>query len=159
MSAPSAIWEPTPSICSSIFGSVDRVTAALNTAIARYGYDCDETGEGLLVFANGIIGSLAAGWVGGVADPITFEISGTEGHAYVRNRTDVFIKSSHLEGAADEVQWTALPVAWPHTFELFLDAINGAEVPLVDAHEAAYRSAVMEAMYKAAKGKGWVTLD
>ncbi len=140
-----------------IFGSVDRVTAALNTAITRYGPDCDETGEGLLVFENGIIGSLAAGWVD-VADPITFEISGTEGHAYVRNRTDVFIKSSHLDGAADEVQWMALPAAWPHAFELFLDAVNGADVSLVDAHEAAYRSAVMEALYKAAKGKGWVTL-
>lgn len=140
-----------------MFGSVDRVTATLDRAINRYGEDCDETGEGLLVFKNGIIASLAAGWVD-VADPITFEISGTEGHAYVVDRTDVYIKSANLEGADGKSPWANLPEAWPHAFELFLDAANGASTPLVNVHEAAYRSSVMEAMYKAAKGQGWVTL-
>ena len=140
-----------------IFGGVDRVTATLARTINRYGPDCDETGEALLVFENGVIGTLAAGWVD-VADPITFEISGTEGHAYVRDRSEVFIKSSHLEGADGKSAWTDLPEAWPHAFDLFLDAINGADVPLVDAHEAAYRSAVMEAMYMGARETGWVNL-
>lgn len=144
-----------------IFGSVDRVTATLGSAINRYGPGCDETGEALMVFESGVIGTLAAGWVD-VADPITFEISGTEGHAYVLDRSEVFIKSSHLEGADGKHAWTDLPTAWPHAFELFLDAVkdavNGADVPLVDAHEAAYRSAVMEAMYLGAKEKSWVNL-
>jgi predicted dehydrogenase len=140
-----------------IFGGVDRVTATLGSAINRYGPDCDETGEALMVFESGVIGTLAAGWVD-VADPITFEISGTEGHAYVLDRSEVFIKSSHLEGADGKRAWTDLPTAWPHAFDLFLDAINGADVPLVDAHEAAYRSAVMEAMYLGAKEKSWVNL-
>jgi 1,5-anhydro-D-fructose reductase (1,5-anhydro-D-mannitol-forming) len=140
-----------------IFGGVDRVTATLARTINRYGPDCDETGEALLVFENGVIGTLAAGWVD-VADPITFEISGTEGHAYVLDRSEVFIKSSHLDGADGKSAWTDLPEAWPHAFDLFLDAINGADVPLVDAHEAAYRSAVMEAMYMGARETGWVNL-
>lgn len=140
-----------------IFGGVDRVTATLARTINRYGPDCDETGEALMVFENGVIGTLAAGWVD-VADPITFEISGTEGHAYVRDRSEVFIKSSHLDGADGKNAWTDLPAAWPHAFDLFLDAINGADVALVDAHEAAYRSAVMEAMYLGAKEKSWVNL-
>ncbi|MBX3000269.1 MAG: Gfo/Idh/MocA family oxidoreductase [Caldilineaceae bacterium] len=140
-----------------IFGGVDRVTATLGSAINRYGPGCDETGEALMIFESGVIGTLAAGWVD-VADPITFEISGTEGHAYILDRSEVFIKSSHLEGADGKRAWTVLPTAWPHAFELFLDAVNGASVPLVDAHEAAYRSAVMEAMYMGAKEKSWVNL-
>jgi 1,5-anhydro-D-fructose reductase (1,5-anhydro-D-mannitol-forming) len=140
-----------------MFGKVDRVTATLAGAINRYGPACDETGEALMVFENGIISTLAAGWVD-VADPVTFEISGTEGHAYVLNRSDVFIKSEHLSSADGKSAWTDLPEAWPHAFELFLDAINGAAAPLVDVHEAAYRSAVMEAMYKAAQGQDWVRL-
>lgn len=141
-----------------MFGDVARVTATLNRVIDRYDEACDETGEALLVFENGIIGSLAAGWVD-VAEPVTFEISGTKGHAYVRNRNDVFIKSEAFDGAkGQEVHVTNLPEAWPHAFELFLDAINGKSVPLVDVHEAAYRSAVMEAMYKAAREQDWVKL-
>jgi predicted dehydrogenase len=140
-----------------MFGMVDQVTATLDTAITRYGPECDETGEALIVFQNGIIGTLAAGWVD-VADPITFEISGTEGHAYVRDRSEVFIKSERLAGADGQTPWMNLPAEWPHAFELFLNAVNGANVSLVDAHEAAYRSAVMEAMYKGAKGEAWVKL-
>jgi predicted dehydrogenase len=140
-----------------MFGNVDRVAATLARTINRYGPDCDETGEALMVFENGIIGTLAAGWVD-VADPVTFEISGTEGHAYVLDRNEVFIKSEHLPGADGKSAWTDLPEAWPHAFELFLDAVNDQSAPLVDAHEAAYRSAVMEAMYKAARGTAWVTL-
>jgi len=47
---------------------------------------------------------------------------------------------------------------------LFLDALNAQEpsartsVPLVGVREAAYRSAVMGAMYKAAGEGSWVSL-
>lgn len=140
-----------------IFGDVERVTADLRVVLEKYGPNCDETGEALFRFSSGVIGSLAAGWLD-VADPITAEISGTEGHAYVRNRTDVFIKSANLDGADGESPWADLPEAWPHAFELFLDALNGQDVPLVGAREAAYRSAVMEAMYRAAADGAWVSL-
>jgi predicted dehydrogenase len=50
-----------------------------------------------------------------------------------------------------------LPPAWPHAFELFIDAVMGKkDVSLVSPSEAAVRSAVMEAFYKAAATKKWV---
>ncbi len=146
-----------------ILGDVDSVTAALNVVVEKYGPDCDETGEALFRFSSGAIGSLAAAWVD-VAEPITAEISGTEGHAYIYNRSDLYITSANLDGADGQRPWTDLPPAWPHAFDLFLDALNApdpsarASIPLVTAREAAYRSAVMEAMYKAAAEGSWVSL-
>jgi predicted dehydrogenase len=129
------------------------VTAAIEVATGRYG-DCDEYGEGLLRFEGGAVGSLAAGWVD-VAHPINVILSGTEGHAYVANR-ELYFLSEHVPGADGEAPWTELPEAWPHAFELYLDALLGQEVPLVGAQEAAVRSAVMEAFYKGARTDTWV---
>jgi predicted dehydrogenase len=66
-----------------LLGDVEKVTASIQVATGRYG-DCDEYGEGLLQFSNGVVGSLAAGWVD-VAHPVNLIISGTEAHAYVAN--------------------------------------------------------------------------
>ena len=138
-----------------LMGDVTRVTASIKVATGRYG-DCDEYGEGLLEFANGTTGSLAASWVD-VAQPIELIISGTEGHAYVANKS-LFFKSSKVNGADGEKAWTDLPVALPHAFELFLDAVTGQKnVPLVTAQEAAARSAVMEALYHGSQQQTWVT--
>lgn len=139
-----------------LMGEVNSVTANLDIATARYG-DCDEYGEGMLKFANGAVGTLAAGWVD-VANPVKLLISGTEGHAHVING-DLYFQSKKVEGADGKEPWTDLPEAWPHAFELFLDAVTGTpDVPLVTAREAAYRSIVMEAMYAAAKKQTWVKL-
>jgi predicted dehydrogenase len=138
-----------------LMGKVRSVTASLDTATRRYG-DIDEFGEGLLKFENGCIGSLAAGWVD-VTHPISLVLSGTEGHAYVANG-QLFIQSAKISGADGKSPWIDLPPAWPHAFELFLDAVTGTEhAPLVTVQEAAYRSAVMEAFYKAAEKQIWVT--
>ncbi len=129
------------------------VTALIDTAVRHYG-DCDEFGEGLLKFENGVAGTVAAGWVD-VANPVRLEISGTEGHAYLA-KDQLFFKSAHVEGADGARPWTDLPAAWPHAFELFLDAVVGKDhAPLVTPREAAIRSAVMEAMYAAAKQRIW----
>ncbi|MEZ4560819.1 MAG: Gfo/Idh/MocA family oxidoreductase [Caldilineaceae bacterium] len=137
-----------------IMGDVSEVTAHVDVAVDNYD-GCDEYGEGLMLFDNGVLGSIAAGWVD-VAHPIDLVLSGTEGHAYVR-KGELFFKSEHVAGADGETPWTDLPAAWPHAFELFLDAINGApDVPLVSAREAAARSAVMEAFYQAAAAHAWV---
>jgi 1,5-anhydro-D-fructose reductase (1,5-anhydro-D-mannitol-forming) len=53
---------------------------------------------------------------------------------------------------------TDLPAGLPHAFDLFLDAVDGKSVPLVSAREAAYRSTVIEQLYKAAQTKSWVNL-
>jgi predicted dehydrogenase len=136
-------------------GDVTHVTAKLGIVTGRYGEECDEYGEGMLLLANGAVGTLAAGWVD-VADPVKVLISGTEGHVHVINDS-VYFKSSHVPGADGEQPWTDLPAAWPHAFELFLDAVGGkAGVPLVSPQEAAVRSAVMEAMYRAHKQQAWV---
>lgn len=135
-------------------GDVSRVTADIDMATDRY-EGCDEFGEGLIKFANGAIGSLAAGWVD-VAHPGGIVVSGTEGHAHVDNGKFYF-KSLHVDGA-NGCDWTAhLPPAQPHAFELFLDAVGGHEAALVGPREAALRSAVMEAMYEAATHQTWLT--
>jgi predicted dehydrogenase len=82
-------------------------------------------------------------------------VSGTEGHAHVADGAFYF-QSEHVPGADGKTPWTDLPEALPHAFDLYLDVLAGADVPLVSAREAAVRSAVMEAMYEASKSKTWV---
>src|SRR5438874_5106389 len=61
-----------------LLGDVDSVTADIKVVTQRYG-DCDESGEALIQFRNGAIGTLAAGWVD-IDDPVQLLISGTEAH-------------------------------------------------------------------------------
>ncbi len=137
-----------------LMGDASRVTADIDVATGRYG-DCDEYGEGLIKFASGVTGSLAAGWVD-VANPVSLVLSGTQGHAYTA-AGQLFFQSALVPGADGKSPWTDLPEAWPHAFELFLDAVVGKpDVPLVGAREAAYRSAVMEALYRAARERTWL---
>ena len=138
-----------------LMGDPVSVTADIDVATGRYG-DCDEYGEALLKFADGAIGVLAGGWVD-LADPMPLLISGTEGHAYVCNG-QFYFQSEHVAGADGKTPWTDLPSDLPHAFELYLDALQGKDVPLVGVREAAMRNAVMEAMYEAARTRAWVTL-
>src|SRR5204863_9189924 len=137
-----------------LLGDVDTCTATLSNGTARYG-DCDETGEGLLRFKNGAIGTLAAGWVD-VANPVAYLISGTEGHAAVINN-QLFVHTKKIEGADGKTPWTKLPPSKPAGLDAFLDAITGKDATLVTAREAAYRSAVMEAMYEGAAHNAWAS--
>jgi predicted dehydrogenase len=138
-----------------MMGDPVRVTADVDVATGRYG-KCDEYGEGLLKFEGGAIGVLAGAWVD-LANPVPLLISGTAGHAYVY-QGQLYYKSEHVAGADGKAPWTDLPEDLPHAFELFLDALLGRDLPLplVGAREAAVRSAVMEALYEAAKVKTWV---
>jgi predicted dehydrogenase len=136
-----------------LFGETESATAQLDPGTARYA-GCDETGEGLLRFKSGAIGTLAAAW-DDVANPVSLLVSGTEAHAAVING-DLFFTCKKVEGADGKTPWSPLPAALPHAFELFLDAIGGKDVPLVGAREAAYRNAVMEAMYEGARHGKWM---
>ncbi len=139
-----------------LFGEVDACTGALDNGTARYP-GCDETGEGLIKFKSGVIGTLAAAW-DDLTNPLQYLISGTEGHAAIING-QVFFQSKKVEGADGKapIPEDQLPKGLPHAFEMFLDALNGKQdLPLVTAKEAAYRSAVMEAIYVGAKTKKWV---
>jgi predicted dehydrogenase len=138
-----------------LMGDVARVTADIKVVTGRYG-DCDETGEGLMEFSSGVLGSLAAGWVD-VAHPVSLVLSGTEGHAYTANGK-LYFKSTQIEGADGSEPWTNLPAELPHAFDLFFDAVTGKpNIPLVSAQEAAARSAVMEAFYQGAATQVWTT--
>jgi predicted dehydrogenase len=138
-------------------GDVKCVTAQVDPVTNTY-KGTDESGEGLIRFKDGTIGTLAAGWVD-QADPVNYLVSGTEGHAAVINGDLHFVsrKEAKFDGSTI-VRKNELPAPAPHAFELFLDALAHKDlpVPLVGAREAAYRSSVLEAMYEGAKNSTWV---
>jgi predicted dehydrogenase len=138
-------------------GEVRLATAQIDPVTNTYN-GTDESGEGLLRFSNGAIGTLAAGWVD-LADPVKYLISGAEGHAAIINGQLHMTsrKDARFDGS-QPVRDNELPAAAPRAFDLFLDALVGKEpaVPLVGVEEAAYRSAVMEAMYEGARNDAWV---
>jgi predicted dehydrogenase len=136
-----------------MFGPVDAVTADIKVVTGNYG-DCDESGEALLRFKNGITGTLGAGWVD-LADPVTLIISGTEGFAYV-NRGKLYFTCKNVEGADGQMPWTNLPPSLPEPMDQFVDAVAGKSSPnLVLPEEAAARVSVMEAAYQSAKQGIW----
>jgi predicted dehydrogenase len=137
-----------------LLGDVESVTADIKVVTGRYG-DCDECGEGILHFKNGVIGTLAAGWVD-VADPVQLLISGTEAHAAIVD-DHLYYKCKKVEGADGKEPYTELPKRLPLPLNQFVDAVAGSKTqPLVTPREAAARVAVMEAMYKGAKERTWV---
>lgn len=133
-------------------GDVSAVTAQLDPGTGAYA-GCDETGEALLRFRSGAIGTLAAAW-NDVANPVSLLLSGTEGHAAIING-DLYFKSSQIDGADGKTPWTALPPGRPASLDAFLDAVTGKDAALVTASEAAYRCAVMEALYEGARRDAW----
>ena len=137
-----------------LFGDIESVTADIQAVTHRYG-DCDETGEALIRFNNGIIGTLAAGWLD-IENPVTLTISGTQGHALILN-DKLFYRSEKVPGSDSRKPWTDLPPSLPEPMDQFLDAVGGAKnEPLVSPREAVARVAVMEAMYHAARDQKWV---
>ena len=137
-----------------LLGDVAAVSAELKNVTRRYG-DCDEAGTALMRFEGGITGTLSAGWLD-VANPVTLQIAGTEGHALIVNDT-LFFQSSRVPGSKIGQPWTSLPEQPKAPLHQFVDAVLGAAgQPLVPAREAAERVVVMEAMYRAARQSGWV---
>jgi predicted dehydrogenase len=137
-----------------LLGDVTSVAADIKVVTGRYG-DCDETGEALLEFKNGVIGTLAAGWVD-VDNPVSLLISGTEGHAtIVKDR--LYFASKKVAGADGREPWLDLPPSQPAPMDQFVDAVAGRKgLPLVTPSEAAARVSVMAAAYKSARAKAWV---
>lgn len=145
-----------------LMGEVDMATATIATGIKRYQNTdaagsasfCDETGEGLMRFKNAAIGTLAAAW-DDVANPVSLLVSGTEAHAAIINGK-LYFKCDKL-GIKDDQPYTQLPPAIPAGFDAWVNAVAGIpEQKLVSAGEAAYRSAVMEAMYEGSRKNKWV---
>jgi predicted dehydrogenase len=137
-----------------LMGEVTRVSATIDPGNARYGKDCDELGEALMVFKNGATGTLAASW-NDIANPVQLQLAGTEGHAVIVNG-QLHYQSTQVNDSDIKQPWTQLAPELPHAFNLFFDALAGKDVPLVPVREAAYRSAVMQAMYESACQQKWV---
>ena len=136
-----------------LIGDVESVTADIKVVTGRYG-PCDESGEALIRFKNGVTGTLAAGWVD-VANPLTLEISGTEGHAAIF-AGKLYFQAGKVAGADGQKPWTKLPPGLPPPVEMFLAAVAGKPARgLVTPREAAARVSVMEAMYRASAGRRW----
>lgn len=137
-----------------LLGDVRQVVADIKDVTGRYP-GCDESGEALLRFSSGVTGTLAGGWVD-VANPVTLQISGTEGHAVII-RGELFFQSQHVDGADGKTPWTDLPEALPLPLHQFLDALDGGTTEhLVPPMEAAARVAVMEAAYASVASGSWV---
>ena len=136
---------------------MSRVAAKIDVAVARYP-DCDEFGEAMIEFDSGAVGTLAAGWVD-VANPVTCEVCGTEGHTLVVNG-ELHVQSPKITGAEEKLtKYDDLPEPWPHAFEIFLNTVaNKSAHPCVTPDEAAYRSEVMAAMYEAGSSGTWIKL-
>ncbi len=135
---------------------VTKVTATTSMGTNRYG--CDELGEGILQFKGGAIGTLGAGWDDVSADPVSLEIAGTQGQAAIVNGR-LYFQSSKVKGSSMRRPVADLPAQQPHPFELFLDAVTGKSEKLIGADEAAYRCAVMDALYQAAKESKWADVQ
>jgi predicted dehydrogenase len=139
-----------------LLGDVEAVTADVKIVTGRYP-GCDECGEGMIQFKNGVIATLGAGWVD-VEDPVQLLISGTEGHAVVVDN-HLYYRSKHVPGSDSKDPYTKLPTAPRPPVHQFLDAVAGAkDQPLVKPSEAAARVVAMEALYKGAHEKKWISL-
>lgn len=139
-----------------LLGDIASVTGDIRVVNGRYG-DCDESGEALLRFRNGAIGTLAAGWVD-VAEPVPLLISGTEAHAVIANG-ELYFKCAQVSGADGKSPWKELPPKPPLPLHQFVNALAGEPgMPLVTPREAAARVSVMEAIYSSAKTGSRVAL-
>ena len=115
-----------------LLGDVDAVTGTIDAGTARYP-DCDEVGEAILRFRNGVIATLAGAW-DDVANPVQFLISGTEAHASIINdQVWMACPKFQLDGKSPLTP-DQLPKGYPHAFELFLDAIEGLDWLFLQEH-------------------------
>lgn len=137
-----------------LVGGIESVTADIKIVTNRYP-NCDESGEALFKFQNGVTGTLAAGWVD-VDNPVTLEISGTQGFASIVNG-QLYYRSEKVKGADGRKAWRELPSGTHPPIQQFFDALAGkSHESLVKPSEAAARVAVMEAAYKGARTQSWV---
>ena len=152
---------------------LEAVTAAFSRPLGRYPQG-EECGEAILRFDNGTIATLAASWVD-LVEPSSLLISGSKGHAVMRNApgmphndwgNELFLLSDAVAGATGKEPWTDLPAPLPRPLEQFIDAVihgkpvgQGEHSQLVSVREAAYSSYVMEAISKAAAERRWLPID
>ncbi len=140
-----------------LIGDVEAVSADIRTVTNRCA-GCDETGQALIRFRNGVTASLSAGWIE-PENPVALLVSGTEGHAVIFNER-LYLRTKKVAGADGARPWGKLPPGPDHPVLQFVSAIGGSkDMPLVTAREAAARVKVMEALYQASQRRLWVTIS
>ena len=139
-----------------LFGDVASVTAKTRSVTGKYG-NCDEAGEAVVRFKNGVSGTIAASYAD-LTDPVTLKVTGTDAQAVVREN-HLFFTCPKIEGATGKKMWTKLPRPQQHPLNLFVDVLNGEKnVPLITVREAAERVRVMEAIYQSVREQKLITL-
>jgi predicted dehydrogenase len=139
-----------------LLGPVEKATAEVRVITGRYG-DCDETGTAMLKMKDGVVATLVAGWVD-VANPVTLQIAGTEGHAVIVEDR-LYFESKKVPGSKLAEPVKGLPPGPPPPLMQWVDAVGGRkDEPLVTPREAAARVAVMEAAYESARNGRWVSV-
>lgn len=141
------------------FGAIESVTAAMAPKTIKYP-QIDEYGEGILRFKNGVIATVTGSWVD-IANPVTCQIAGTEGHLHVVNGQLFYnSKKTSVPGADGKqpIDRAHFPAALPHAFDLFFEVLAGKQdrnllIPIEDAVNVAR---AMDAMYLADKLGQWV---
>jgi 1,5-anhydro-D-fructose reductase (1,5-anhydro-D-mannitol-forming) len=130
-----------------LMGPVKAVTGTAKVYTNRYP-GCDESGEALLEFANGAAGTFAGSWLDW-ANPLTCQVSGTEGYAHILDGKLYAVgKAFGNEGPALK-EITDLPPAEKGPLDRFLDALtSGDKTGLVTPDEAAARSVAMAGVYR-----------
>lgn len=123
-------------------GDVKEAVGFRSYGTARYP-NCDELGEALLVFENGIIATLAASW-DDWADPVKFQITGTEGAAWIIDNK-LYAKFGEEVG---EVPAEKLEPEVPAGFAAFLDFMEGKQAEMVEVKDAVSRCVVMDRIYR-----------
>jgi len=140
-----------------LMGDVEAVLADLRTVTGRYPH-CDESGQAMIRFKNGVTGTISAGWIE-PENPVGLLVAGTEGHAAIFNDR-LHLRTEKVSGADGARPWGKLPPGPDHPLLQFVGAIAGQPgMPLVTAREAAARVKVMEAMYQSARERKWVTVE
>lgn len=142
------------------FGPAVAATGAIGGQTIKYP-NIDEYGEGLVRFANGVTGSIAAGWVDH-QNPNFLEITGTEGHLHI-HWGQLYYQSSKssvpgADGKSGPIDKSHFPAELPHAFDLFFEVLAGNQdrsvlIPVEDALNVAK---TMEAMYTGDRIGGWV---
>ena len=111
----------------------------------------------MLRMKDGVVATLVAGWVD-VANPVTLQIAGTEGHAVIV-ADQLYFESKRVPGSKLAQAVTELPPGPKPPLMQWVDAVGGQkDQPLVTPREAAARVAVMEAAYASARTGGWVNV-
>ena len=144
-----------------LFGDVTRVQARTSTAL--HTIEAEDTAVAILEFASGALGVLQATTAAYPGYQRRLEITGSEGTVILEHDRIVAADlrnapaNSRAEAAEDRNQSSSSPVVsdvrgHQAVFEDFIQSVQHDRKPACDGHEGRQSLAVIEAIYRAARG-------